>query len=60
MRRTCGAVNRAVDPSITPEAAAIAQAKGFDDVLHRFFAWCKGDSTCGFAGGGDPVASYAG
>jgi pimeloyl-ACP methyl ester carboxylesterase len=48
----------AVDPSLSYAAATIAQAKGFEDVLDAFFAWCRQDTRCGFARGGDPADAF--
>ncbi len=33
-----------VDPSMSYSAATIAQAKGFEEVLDAFFAWCRMDT----------------
>ncbi len=48
----------AIDPSLSSADASIMQAQGFDDVLRGFFAWCRGDTACGFARGGDPVVAF--
>ncbi len=47
-----------VDPSLSYSAATITQAKGFEEVLNAFFAWCRMDSRCGFARGGDPADAF--
>jgi pimeloyl-ACP methyl ester carboxylesterase len=48
----------AIDPSLTSDEAAIAQAKGFESLLDEFFAWCTRDTDCGFARGGDVAAAF--
>src|ERR1700730_5182985 len=47
-----------VDPSASYSDATIAQAKGFEDVLNAFFVWCRQNSRCGFARGGDPGDAF--
>ncbi len=47
-----------VDPATPFAADTVQQAAGFDDELNQFFAWCRNDSSCGFAHGGDPAAAY--
>jgi pimeloyl-ACP methyl ester carboxylesterase len=48
----------AVDPSLSYAAGTIAQARGFEELLAAFFAWCRQDPRCGFARGGDPADAF--
>ena len=38
----------ALDPTLSAEDVSVQQAKGFDDSLNEFFAWCRARSTCSF------------
>ncbi len=48
----------AIDPSLSYSDATIGQAKGFEDVLDAFFVWCRQDTRCGFARGGNPADAF--
>jgi len=48
----------AIDPSVSYTASTIAQAKGFEQLLDTFFVWCRQNTRCGFARGGDPRDAY--
>jgi pimeloyl-ACP methyl ester carboxylesterase len=48
----------AIDPALSSEESTIGQAKGFEEVLDAFFAWCRQDTRCGFARGGDPRDAF--
>jgi pimeloyl-ACP methyl ester carboxylesterase len=48
----------AVDPALAYDTTEIEQAKGFEDLLDRFFEWCRSNSECGFARNGDPRAAF--
>lgn len=47
-----------IDPSVTFAQSTIDQAAGFEHALDDFFTWCRSDSRCAFARGGDPRAAY--
>ena len=48
----------ALDPTLSAEDVSVQQAKGFDDSLNEFFAWCRSRTTCAFRHGGDPARAY--
>jgi pimeloyl-ACP methyl ester carboxylesterase len=48
----------AVDPAVPTETALVDQARGFEQQLDAFFAWCATHSDCGFARGGNPRAAF--
>ena len=50
----------ALDPALSTEELATAQAVGFEQALHAFFAWCatSPSSTCPWRPGGDPSSAY--
>ena len=48
----------AVDPSLSYADATISQAQGFETMLDGFFAWCRRDTRCGFARGGNPRTAF--
>jgi pimeloyl-ACP methyl ester carboxylesterase len=48
----------AVDPARPYDKTVIDQARGFEDLLDQFFAWCRSSSDCHFARGADPRAAY--
>ncbi len=47
-----------VDPATSFATSTVQQAAGFDDELNQFFAWCRTESSCAFAQGGNPAAAY--
>ncbi len=49
----------AVDPALTYDASAMAQALGFEHALDAFLGWCASDDKCAFARGGDPKTAFA-
>ncbi len=48
-----------VNPAMSTAATDLAQAKGFEQELHDFFAWCSTDAACGkeLAGGAESAYS---
>jgi pimeloyl-ACP methyl ester carboxylesterase len=48
----------AIDPALSAAAGTIRQAVGFDRALDAFLAWCKRDSKCHFASGGNPTTAF--
>jgi len=50
----------AIDPALTTDALADAQARGFERSLDAFFAWCTADpGACAWHPSGDPRAAFA-
>jgi len=47
-----------VDPARSYADSTVDQAKSFDRDLDAFFAYCRSNSACAFAHGGDPAAAY--
>jgi pimeloyl-ACP methyl ester carboxylesterase len=47
----------AIDPSLTTEQLADAQAQGFEQSLQAFFAWCRA-SRCAWQPTGEPHAAF--
>jgi pimeloyl-ACP methyl ester carboxylesterase len=49
-----------VDPALSPIEQSLAQAKGFEQSLANYFAWCSQQPTrCSWTGGQDPAAAFA-
>ncbi len=48
----------AIDPALSYADSTVAQGDAFDRELDAFFDWCKHDTKCGFAQGGDPRTAY--
>ena len=48
----------ALDPTLSAEDVSVQQAKGFDDSLNEFFAWCRSRTTCAFHHQGDSARAY--
>ena len=48
----------AVDPAADYSDSALRQAVGFEHAFDAFLAWCRSDSSCEFARGGDPGRAY--
>jgi len=47
----------AIDPALTTEQLADAQAQGFEQSLEAFFAWCRA-SRCAWQPAGDPHTAF--
>jgi pimeloyl-ACP methyl ester carboxylesterase len=50
-------LDAAIDPSLTTEQLADAQAQGFEQALEAFFGWCRA-SGCSWRPAGDPHAAF--
>ena len=48
----------AIDPARSYDDTTIDQARGFENELESFFAWCRTHDDCGFAHGSDPRIAY--
>jgi len=48
----------AVDPTLDLERFRSGQAVAFEGAFDRFVAWCAGDGSCLFHGGGKPGAAF--
>jgi pimeloyl-ACP methyl ester carboxylesterase len=47
----------AIDPSLSLEQMAIAQAKGLESVLNLFISWCEGSPACSWRPVGNPSSA---
>ena len=48
----------AVDPSVDARASTLLQARGFEQSLDHFLAWCaENDDECAFGADGDPATA---
>jgi pimeloyl-ACP methyl ester carboxylesterase len=48
----------AIDPAVSYDDSTIRQSAGFERSLDAFFTWCRDDSSCVFARGGNPRAAF--
>jgi pimeloyl-ACP methyl ester carboxylesterase len=48
-----------IDPALTLTELTLGQAKGFEQNLQSFFAWCATSTSCPWRGGSDPTATLS-
>jgi pimeloyl-ACP methyl ester carboxylesterase len=51
-------LDAAIDPALTTQQLALAQAKGFEAILGQFFDWCAGNTACSWRQGPDPRGAF--